>query len=64
MKVVSRIVTSQVKHRLVKFFVFMQKTIFLEYDEEFFAKMPSNSTITYGKHAQFTCKPKIGTIKW
>lgn len=42
----------------------MQKTIFLEYDEEFFAKMPSNSTITYGKHAQFTCKPKIGTIKW
>ncbi|CAF1487342.1 unnamed protein product [Adineta steineri] len=36
----------------------------LEYDEEYFDKMPSNTTVMIGKHAQFICKQKSGTIKW
>ncbi|CAF4590500.1 unnamed protein product, partial [Rotaria sp. Silwood2] len=35
-----------------------------EYDEEFFEKMPSNATVMIGKHAQFVCKQKSGSIKW
>ncbi|CAF1423719.1 unnamed protein product [Rotaria sordida] len=35
-----------------------------EYDEEFFEKMPSNTTVMIGKHAQFVCKQKSGNIKW
>ncbi|CAF2221522.1 unnamed protein product [Rotaria magnacalcarata] len=35
-----------------------------EYDEEFYEKMPINTTVTIGKHAQFMCKQKSGRIKW
>ncbi|UJR13786.1 hypothetical protein I4U23_000796 [Adineta vaga] len=35
-----------------------------EYDEEYFDKMPSNTTVMMGKHAQFVCKQKNGIIKW
>ncbi len=45
-------------------FLFNRKIYFLEYDEEFFDKMPSNTTVMIGKHAQFICKQKIGRIKW
>ena len=54
---------NQVK-KIFFIFLFASRMYFIEYDEEFFDKMPSNTTVMIGKHAQFVCKQKSGSIKW
>ncbi len=56
---------NQVTKKDLKFLIdLILKVCSIEYDEEYFDKMPSNTTVMIGKHAQFLCKQKSGRIKW